>query len=330
MSRRPNCAWAVPLFLFVSAIGAPAIAAPLEVVALSPLRNSAAPTSTSIIVEFDKAVIPASIGSATFRVFARASGAKSGAYTFSNGDRTVTFQPSRPFAAGEIVRVNLSHDIQATDLTFLRAAGFAYQFRTTVVAAQAQFVQIDEMSNRTYNEQTRIYGAAATDLDEDGFLDLATINEVSADIRVFLNRGDGSGLYHPFLEPQTIGVESSPNEPGDFDNDGHIDLAIAASSSNSVWVMRGAGDGTFSSSQAITVGNEPHGIDVLDVDGDGDPDLVNANHGTNNLALMINDGTGTFAAPSFFEGGVDGEYGLAAADMNNDGLDRSGRGRKGR
>ena len=35
---------------------------------------------------------------------------------------------------------------------------------------------------------------------------------------------------------------------------------------------------------------------------------------------MINDGNGVFGAPTFFEGGVNGEYGLAAADMNGDGI----------
>ena len=37
-------------------------------------------------------------------------------------------------------------------------------------------------------------------------------------------------------------------------------------------------------------------------------------------ADCLNDGAGVFGAPTFFEGGVDGEYGLAAADMNGDGI----------
>jgi hypothetical protein len=36
--------------------------------------------------------------------------------------------------------------------------------------------------------------------------------------------------------------------------------------------------------------------------------------------MMLNDGNGHFAAPTFFDGGVDGEYALQAADMNNDGI----------
>jgi hypothetical protein len=58
----------------------------------------------------------------------------------------------------------------------------------------------------------------------------------------------------------------------------------------------------------------------LDVDGDGDLDIVGANVGSNNLALYLNDGSGHFGMPTFFEAGVNGEYGLAAADMNGDGI----------
>ena len=123
-------------------------------------------------------------------------------------------------------------------------------------------------------------------------------------MRVFLNRADGSGLYQNRLAPQAIGV----------------DLCISATMSQSVWVLLGAGDGTFSSIVEVPVGGEPHGIAPLDVDGDGDIDVVNANVGSNNLALLLNNGSGTFAAPTYFGGGVNGEYGLAAADMNGDGI----------
>jgi hypothetical protein len=35
---------------------------------------------------------------------------------------------------------------------------------------------------------------------------------------------------------------------------------------------------------------------------------------------MINLGNGTFSSPTFFDGGVTGEYGLRLADMNSDGI----------
>jgi hypothetical protein len=45
----------------------------------------------------------------------------------------------KPFSAGEMVFVNLSHSIIGADTTPLRAAGYAFQFRTAVVASAADF-----------------------------------------------------------------------------------------------------------------------------------------------------------------------------------------------
>ena len=294
--------------------------AQLQVTGTSPPRNVMTNVSSPVSITFDRPVQVASVTTASFRVFGRWSGNVPGSYSFSNGNRTVTFTRARPFSAGEIVSVTLSHDLLGADLTPLRAAGYFYQFMAATAPATRQFDQLAVMSNRIQGAQTRIYGAAGADLNGDGFCDLTTVNEVSADVRVFLSLADGTGSYGPFLTPQAIGVEASPNEPADFDNDGHSDLCVGATSTGDVWVLMGQGDGTFGPITSIPVGSSPHGITPIDVDGDGDPDIVNVNEISNNLSLMINDGSGNFAAPVFFDSGVSGEWGLAAADMNNDGI----------
>jgi hypothetical protein len=201
----------------------------------------------------------------------------------------------------------------------LRTAGYATQFMTAVVPSSGVFAEIDTFTNST-GPQTRLYGAAAADLNGDQFIDLATINEVSSDVRVFLSLADGSGLFGSMLSPQTIGLESSPNDTADFNNDGKVDICVGAADSETVSILLGAGDGTFSSVVQIPVGMEPHGVATLDVDGDGDIDIVNANVGSDDLSLLLNNGSGTFAAPTFFDSGIGGEWGLTAADMNGDGI----------
>jgi hypothetical protein len=296
-------------------------AADLQVASTTPVRNTFAPAGTTISVTFDQPLLTSSVTSSSFRVFARQTGPVSGPIVFSNGGQTLTITPSHAFAAGEVVVVNLSHDVRSASMNPLRSAGYAFQFQVSSAPAARNFQQIDSMSNRIGGAQTRIYGAVQADFDQDGWIDLATVNEVSADLRIFMNRADGSGLYDPFLRPPfPIGVESSPNEPGDFDNDGKIDIAVSATTSGGVWIVHGAGDGTFDGSQTVLTGNEPHGVVVLDVDGDGDPDIVNAVYGDDRLALLLNDGTGTFGAPTFFDSGCSGEWALGTADMNNDGI----------
>jgi hypothetical protein len=276
---------------------------------------------TTVRIDFDRPLDPSTISAATIRVFGRGSGTAGGSFALSNGDQSVTLTPARPFSAGEVVLVNLSHALAAADASPLRSAGYAFQFTVATQPTARSFQLIDTISNRSSpGITTRIYGAQATDLNGDGFLDLATVNEVSADVRVALNRGDGSGLFAAFLAPEKIAEESSPNEPADFDNDGNTDGCFSAANGQSVTVLLGNGDGTYGSTQTIALGGAPHGIAVLDVDGDADLDIVDANRASSNLALLLNDGQGVFGAPTTFEGGVDGEYGLAAADMNDDGI----------
>jgi hypothetical protein len=295
-----------------------------DVVSTSPVRHTMAPANTAISITFDEPLLTSSITASSLRVFGRETGTASGAITFSNGDATLTFTPSRAFSAGERVLVNLSHDVRAADSTPLRSAGYAFEFTIQSAPSNRVFQTIDVMSNRSGGPggpQTRIYGALQADLDGDGWIDLATVNEVSADLRVFMNRDDGSGLFEqPFLAPVPIGVESSPNEPGDFDNDGRMDIVVSAADGGGVWIVRGSGNGTFGSSQTVLTGTEPHGVVVLDVDGDGDMDVVDGVVGDDRLALLINDGTGTFGAPTFFAAGCSGPWGLASGDMNNDGI----------
>jgi len=294
-----------------------------HVVATSPVRLAVAPATTAVSITLDQALLPSSVTASSVRVFGRSSGTKSGPLTLSDTDHTITLTPSRPFSAGEIVLVNLSHDIRAADSTPLRSAGYAFTFTVAAAPAARSFSEIQKFSNRVSGHQTRIYGALGTDFDGDGWIDLGTVNEVSADVRVFLNRGDGSGTYaQPFVGPYPVGVEASPNEPADVDNDGKTDAVVSSTDAPGIFVLHGHGDGTFDHTQGIITGAEAHGVAVLDVDGDGDLDVVEALEGgtSNEMALLLNDGSGSFGAPTFFDSSCDGEWGLGSGDMNGDGI----------
>jgi hypothetical protein len=327
LATRPRCADTVRLLAAVALLLATALPATaggtLQVVSTSPGRHQARVSRTAPIrITFDRPLLTSSITAASFRVFGRWSGPVSGPFTFSDGDRTVTVTPIRPFSAGESAVVNLANTITAADGSPLRSAGHAFQFWIASRAALREFTEIDTLVVRTNpGTTTRAYGGLASDYDLDGWLDLAIVNEDTHDLRVFMNRADGSGLYEPFLQPTTaIGVQSSPNEPADFNNDGLPDAATANVAGPSVSIVLGKGDGTFHPQQAVAVGATPHGIAVLDVDGDGDSDIVTANTNGNNLSRLLNDGSGGFGAATHFEGGGSGEYSLGAGDMNHDGI----------
>lgn len=295
----------------------------LEVVSISPApRTISAPVDSTISVTFNQAINPDSIvAPESFWAFGRWSGTVQGSFAFSDDNHTVTLVPNKPFSAGESVMVILSHDIVAADGTPARPGGYSWQFWTNARLAQMQWQQIDVID--VTNGQpvgTRAYGGIASDLNNDGFLDITVVNEDTADLRVFLNMADQSGLFGNMLTPPSpVGDRASPSEPSDFNRDGFVDICVANIDDNTVSVLLGSGDGSYASPQIIDVGSAPRGIAVLDADGDGDIDIVNTNSAfAGDMSLMLNDGTGVFSDPIFFEGGGNGEWALAAADMNGD------------
>lgn len=302
---------------------APASGGTLAVEATEPPRNAGnvAPTA-AITIHFDRAVAAASVSGASFRAYGKQSGPVSGTFTLLPGDLAVRLRPGRPFVPGETVLVNLSHDLAAVDGSLLRAAGYAYQFSVAATGAGRSFTDLDLISVRSSpGSGTRLYGAQATDLDLDGWLDLATMNEDTADLRVLMNLGDGVGGFGDFLTPATpIGAGASPNEPGDFDNDGWPDAAVDNGGEGTISVVLGNGDGTFAPEQVVDVGDGPHGIAALDVDGDADFDLVTADFVPGNLSLTVNNGAGVFAASSSFDSGSGWEWTVTSGDMDNDGI----------
>ncbi len=298
----------------------PANPAALRVMSVEPAaQGRTAPTDAAITVHFDRPVQGTSVTPRAFAVFGRWSGPAQGEFRLTDGGRTVTLIPNRPFQAGEQVTVYLT-GLRSEDGP-LAASGFHYRFWTRTTPTGLSLDAIGTLSTRfPGGPGTRVYGGVAADLDRDGFPDLATVNEDSADVRVFLNRGDRSGLFDDFLPPAPVGQRASPSEAADFNGDGLPDICVANIDANTVSILLGRGDGTFGPAQNVTVGRTPRGIAVLDADGDGDTDIVNTNADTGNVSLLLNDGQGRFGAPAFFDSGGDGEWALASEDMNGDGI----------
>ena len=250
------------------------------------------------------------------------SGAGDGAFSFSNGNKTVTVTPMQPFSAGEMVFVNLSHDMIGADTTPLRSRRLRLPVPHRRGGERRELQQLDvvlESHRRRADAHLRRLGGRPQQ------------RRLPRSHHRQRGQRRRARLPEPRRRHRPVSARCSP--PQDDRRRGEPATSrptstttaistscVSATSSQSVWILLGAGDGTFSSITEIPVGGEPHGIEALDVDGDGDLDIVNANVGSDNLALLINNGTGVFGAPTYFDGGVNGEYGLAAADMNGDGI----------
>jgi len=322
----------LPILLCATALAAAlllpageATAQGLFVTSVSPASNSlSAPVTTAITVTFDRAIDPASISPASFWAFGRWSGPAEGIFSFPAGGNSVTLTPTDPFSAGETVMVILSDDVAALDGTDLGPGGWSWLFWTAAQPASMVFTIAQSFSTRTSpGTPTRSYGGVGSDLNNDGHLDFAVINEISEDLRSYLNLGNGLGTLGAMVNPPApLGSQGSPNEPSDFDRDGNVDLVVANAASNNLSVLMGNGDGTFGQLQTpaqLPASVNPLGVTVLDADGDGDIDIAHTNTGSGTVSVRLNDGTGIFGPATTFDAGGSGERAIAAADMDEDG-----------
>ena len=275
--------------------------------------------NTDIIVHFNTIISFESINDISFKVFGRWSGPMTGSVDLLDGDSTIQFTPDEPFFYGEWVVVFLSKGIESQDGINLEY-GYSWGFWTETMAGTLNQPEVDVIPVRLDGEGTiQCYGAYAGDINSDGYSDLSVVNEITSDIRLFLN--DGQGGYSEFeIFDLPNGNTPSPNEGADFNADGIIDLAIANTQNTQVSILMGDGIEGYEPEVSYTADMRVRGIGVLDADGDGDDDIVTANRTGDNMSLLLNDGTGVFDAPINFETGGDNETSLAVADVNGDGI----------
>ena len=114
---------------------------------------------------------------------------------------------------------------------------------------------------------------------------------------------------------------------GDFNGDGHPDVAAISEGGTPVAIHLGNGDGTFTDATGLQIANQPNAIVSGDFNGDGILDLAVSSYywgypAQGYMTIFLGNGDGTFAAvsPSLTVGPPSEEMVfLAAADINGDG-----------
>src|SRR5262245_11948477 len=143
---------------------------------------------------------------------------------------------------------------------------------------------------------------AVADLTNDGAPDIAVVNQgqfpnFDSSLSVLVNNGDGSfqsAVATDVLTGSNFGATNSV-AVGDVNGDGLPDVALTSSTSHTVEVLLGNGDGSFQIDHLlISVGQNPTSVAVGDFDGNGALDLVTANGGSDTVSLLLGNGDGSF------------------------------------
>jgi hypothetical protein len=196
-------------------------------------------------------------------------------------------------------------------------------------------------------EMGKAFGAVATDINNDGRLDLFVAND-SVPNFLFLNKGSGkfeeigldAGVAYNLdgAARSGMGVDAA-----DYNNDGLQDLFVANFNRERFSIYRNRGNNTFADdagSTGIGAATQMYsgwGLKFYDFDRDGDDDLIVCNGHPDDLIETLSN-TLTYKEPILLFEQTDGKFrslgakagdaftrnyparGLAVGDLNNDGL----------
>jgi len=215
----------VPILFAAIAINVTATAGP-TVLAVAPAPQSmSAGLLTEITVLVDSALDASTVNSATIMILGRWSGIAQGTFSLESDGRLVRFVSSDSFSSGEWVTVSISKGLRGENGDALEK-GYAWSFWIASSPGSLDLMELERIPVRQIGEgHIQTYGANAADLNNDGYTDLTVPNELSDDIRVFLN--DGSGGYGDFtIHPIPDGNSASTNEAVDLNGDAMLDFVV--------------------------------------------------------------------------------------------------------
>ena len=162
----------------------------------------------------------------------------------------------------------------------------------------------------------------AIDFDHDGLVDSVTLSTFGD---VVVRRNLGGGRFAPGVSTP-VGVRPSAMAASDLDGDCVVDLVVTLDGLgtvgnvplNTVVVLRGSRDGTYTETARFLVGAEPEDLAIGDFDGDGLEDIVTANGETGDVSIVMGVGNAEFAAPDFDDAARKPEF-VYSVDVDQDG-----------
>jgi len=172
----------------------------------------------------------------------------------------------------------------------------------------------------TYLTGSRSFSGVAHDFNGDGLPDiaLAASSSQSSSIRIFLGKGDGT-----FSKPSRIGDGLVPLTliKKDMNDDGLIDLVVAAGQGDNMYLFVSNGDGTFQKEIVFSGGGGPIALAAEHFNDDERVDVAVANSRSSTFSLIVRNPNGQFKFPTrdyVVDGGT--PLAITSGDYNDDGM----------
>jgi hypothetical protein len=161
---------------------------------------------------------------------------------------------------------------------------------------------------------------AVADFNGDGKLDIAATDYINGFVQIFNGAGDGT-----FSIGSTFATDASSTTfpeglvAGDFNQDGHPDLAVQNSYGLNVGILINDGTGGFLAPVTYPLSAyNSQGLATADLNGDGKLDLAIPLRSGSAIAILLGNGDGTFQAET--DATTDSNpQGVVIADLNGDG-----------
>ena len=269
-------------------------------------------------------------GVGTYLISASYAGTRTTAPAVSTSQTlTVAGTPPYPTLSGIVATGNpgnytLTGTVSQTGL--LPAPTGTVSFLNTTDANQSIATGTINPSTLTYSAQPAINSpmlhpnavvVVTGDFNGDGITDLVTLSSTTVSVQL----GSGNGVFQAATS-YDLGATTTSVVLADVNNDGNLDIVVAAQYGYWVEILLGDGTGNFiappSGSQIVGV-EDPSTLAVVDLNHDGNMDIITADPAAGSVNVMLGNGDGSFQGPVGY--GASGGYptSVALGDFNGDG-----------
>ncbi len=165
-------------------------------------------------------------------------------------------------------------------------------------------------------------GITVADLTGNGRPDLIIANKGSNNVSILINVKVGNSFTFEQGPLLHAGVGPVSTAVADVFGNGVLDLVIANSGANSIWVLPGLGNGFFNdqSPTIVPVGTDPSAVFAGQFTTGAGQDLVTVNSGSNSLTLISGLGSASPHMQTISSGGIDPTAAFAV-DLSANGLE---------